>query len=113
LFCGLFGTAFSYTKWLPLNLKVLIPNFPVKSADLETAPTQSHPVFPGFSSSHPRIALVALSRIDREREKEKEREGVRGEGVILIDTTQQILSNDCRDLPSCLRGQRGGCKNKT
>jgi hypothetical protein len=64
LFCGLFGTAFSYTKWLPLNLKVLIPNFPVKSADPEPAPTRSHQVFLGFSSSHPRIALVALSRIN-------------------------------------------------
>jgi hypothetical protein len=64
MFCGLFGTTFSYTKWLPLNLKVLILNFPVKSADPETAPRRSHPVFPGFSCSHPRIALVALSRID-------------------------------------------------
>jgi hypothetical protein len=44
LFCGLFGTAFSYTKWLPLNLKVLIFNFPAKSADPERALTRSHPV---------------------------------------------------------------------
>jgi hypothetical protein len=44
LFCGLFGTAFSYTKCLPFNLKVLIFNFPVKSADPERAPTRSHPV---------------------------------------------------------------------
>jgi hypothetical protein len=44
LFCGLFGTAFLYTKWLPFNLKVLIFNFPVKSADPERAPTRSHPV---------------------------------------------------------------------
>jgi hypothetical protein len=44
LFCGLFGTAFSYTKRLPFNLKVLIFNFPVKSADPERAPTCSHPV---------------------------------------------------------------------
>jgi hypothetical protein len=44
LFCGLFGTAFSYTKWLPFNLKVLILNFSAKSADPERAPTRSHPV---------------------------------------------------------------------
>jgi hypothetical protein len=71
LFCGLFGTAFSYTNRLPLNLKVLIFYFPVNSADLERAPTRSCLAFSGFSCfphtfscSHPRIALVALSRID-------------------------------------------------
>jgi hypothetical protein len=67
LVCGLFGTAFSYTKWLPLNLKVSIFYFPVNSADPERAPTRSYPAFPGFSCSHPRIALVALSRIDTTR----------------------------------------------
>jgi hypothetical protein len=95
LFCGLFGTAFSYTKWLPFNLKALILNFPVKSADPEGAPTQSHPV-----SSVPIRALRSLrcrastdvkgererlrgreqgkrERGGREREREKEREGKR------------------------------------
>jgi hypothetical protein len=74
LFCGLFGTAFSYTNRLPLNLKVLVFYFLVNSADPERAPTRSCSAFPGFSyfphvfstfpCSHPRIALVALSRID-------------------------------------------------
>jgi hypothetical protein len=49
LFCGLFGTAFSYTNRLPLNLKVLVFYFPVNSADPERAPTRSCPAFPGFS----------------------------------------------------------------
>jgi hypothetical protein len=55
LFCGLFGTDFLYTKWLPLSLKVLIINFLVKSADPGRAPTRSHPV-----SSVPIRALRSL-----------------------------------------------------
>jgi hypothetical protein len=58
---GLFCTAFSYTKWLPFNLKVLFINFLVKTAELR----MSLDVLPsGFCCSHPRIAFVALSRID-------------------------------------------------
>jgi hypothetical protein len=59
LFCGLFGTAFSYTKWLPFNLKVLIFNFPVKSADPERALTRSHTVLL-LPSAHCARCAVAL-----------------------------------------------------
>jgi hypothetical protein len=63
LFCGLFGTAFSYTKWLLLNLKVLILNFPVKSADPEGAPTRSYR-FLVFSSAHCARCAVAHRQLD-------------------------------------------------
>jgi hypothetical protein len=61
LFCGFICTAFSYSKWLPFNINVLFNQLLVKTAEL----SRRIDLLPsGFCCSHPRIALVALSRID-------------------------------------------------
>jgi hypothetical protein len=64
-FCGCICTAFSYSKWLPLQYQCTFNQNSIVEASLPSSSQGAAACrSSGFFCSYPRIALVALSRID-------------------------------------------------